>query len=100
MKLRWAYRARQDLKAIGRFIARDNPHAARKFVARLLARARKATGFPLAGRMVPELQRKDVREVILGNYRIVYRVNPDSLDVLTVFEGHRLFPEELINDDL
>ena len=46
---------------------------------------------PLAGRVVPELQREDVREVLLGTYRIVYRVREDAIDVLTVFEGHRHF---------
>jgi len=49
---------------------------------------------PYSGRQVPELNRDDLREVFLGNYRIVYRIFPDSIEVLTIFEGHRLFPEE------
>ncbi len=44
--------------------------------------------------MVPELGRDDVREVFLRSYRIVYRVGEDTVDVLTVFEGHRLLPKE------
>lgn len=39
--------------------------------------------------MVPELNREDIREVLLRSYRIVYRVRPDGIVVLTVFEGHR-----------
>jgi hypothetical protein len=44
--------------------------------------------------VVPELRREDVREVIEGNYRMVHRVTKVSVEVLTVFEGHHLLPEE------
>jgi addiction module RelE/StbE family toxin len=91
MRLRWTERARRDLLAIGRYIARDNPAAARQWVERLRERARQAAVAPLAGRVVPELQRDDIREVFLRTYRIVYRVREEAIDVLTVFEGHRHF---------
>ncbi len=42
--------------------------------------------------------REDIRELIEGNYRIVYQVFTDRLVVLTVFEGHQLFPEEKVID--
>jgi len=92
LKVRWTRRALQDLRAIGDFIGQDSPGAARRWVARLQERARKAAPFPQAGRRVPELGREDVREVFLGSYRIVYRVFPKYIEILTVFEGHRLFP--------
>jgi toxin ParE1/3/4 len=91
MKLYWTRRAVDDLEEIGRYIAADNPKAAVKLVARLRLGARNALGSPLANRMVPELSREDVREVLDGNYRVVYQVFPDRLVVLTVFEGHKLF---------
>jgi len=40
---------------------------------------------------VPEVGREDVRELIEGNYRIVYRVRGKAVDLLTIFEGHKLF---------
>lgn len=49
---------------------------------------------------MPELNREDVREVFLGSYRIVYRIYPDFIDVITVFEGHRLFPQKAVPQDL
>lgn len=91
MRLRWTDRARRDLLAIGRYIAHDNPAAARQWVERLRTRARQAATMPMAGRVVPELLRDDIREVFLRTYRIVYRVREDAIDVLTVFEGHRPF---------
>ena len=74
MTLRWTDRARRDLLAIGRYIARDNPVAARQWVEHLRARAQHAATAPHVGSMVPELQREDIREVFLRTYRIVYRV--------------------------
>lgn len=98
MKLYWTETARQDLLSIKRYIANDNPTAAKRWVERLRERARNAFHAPLAGRKVPELSRDDIRELIEGNYRIVYQVIADRLMVLTVFEGYRLFPEKAVDD--
>jgi plasmid stabilization system protein ParE len=89
MKLRWTDRSRRDLIDIAAYISEDNPAAARSWVARLRARARAATRAPRAGRRVPEIDRDDVREVLLGACRIVYRIAGSELHVLTVTEGHR-----------
>ena len=98
MKLFWTDRARRDLLAIGQHIARDNPRAAREWVEPLRKRARAAAKMPLTGRRVPEKDREDIREVLLRHYRIVYRVQENAIQVLTVFEGHRLFPEDTVDD--
>jgi len=83
MKLRWTHRARQDLLDIGKYIAQDNPMAARRWVECLRQQARSAADAPLAGRIVPELGRKEIREVFLRNYRLVYLVQEDAILVLT-----------------
>jgi plasmid stabilization system protein ParE len=41
---------------------------------------------------VPELARPTIREVIQGNYRIVYRVTTDRLEILAIVHGARDFP--------
>lgn len=92
MKIRWTERAQRDLVEIHAYISRDNPDAAQRWIARLRERARKVAPHPYAGRKVPELDREEVREVFLGSYRIIYEIYPQYLDILTVFEGHRLFP--------
>lgn len=98
-RLRWSRRARRELLAIAEYIARDDPSAARRWVNRLRERARAAAAVPSSGRRVPELGRNDVREVLVRSYRIVYRVLDDEIHVLTVFEGHRLFPEPSTLDE-
>jgi plasmid stabilization system protein ParE len=91
MKVRWTPRAAEDLVAIARYIAEDNPTAARTHAARLKAIAESVAHFPNRGRVMPEVGRPDVRELLEGNYRIVYRVFGDRCDILTLFEGHKLF---------
>lgn len=98
MKLLWTDRARRDLLDIGRFIARDNPRVARAWVEQLRERARRAAETPLAGRVVPDRADRETREVFVRNYRIVYRVFDDAIHVLTLFEGHRLLPQDAISD--
>ena len=91
----WTDRAVSDLDAIGDFIAADDPVAAERWVRVLIAAAEGAAGTPLAGRRVPQLGRDDIREVLKRTYRIVYRVRDDRVEVLTIFEGHRLFPPDV-----
>ncbi|HSP81241.1 MAG TPA: type II toxin-antitoxin system RelE/ParE family toxin [Myxococcaceae bacterium] len=98
-RVRWTQRSIEDLRAIGHYIAEDNPPAARQWLERLRQRAHQAAATPRAGRRVPELGREDIREVFLRSYRIVYRLARDGIEVLTVFEGHRLFPEDVLPEE-
>ena len=90
MALVWSDRARNDLREIAKYISRSNPENARAFVLRLQTRARAAAKAPLAGRRVPEFDAEDLREVISGSYRIIYRLTRRRVEVVTVVEGHRL----------
>lgn len=81
MIVRWMPQALDDLAAIRQYIARDNPRAARGWVSKLEHRTNGAGTGPLAGRVVPELRRADVREVFLRSYRIVYRVLEHDLQL-------------------
>ncbi|MBL8957427.1 MAG: type II toxin-antitoxin system RelE/ParE family toxin [Myxococcaceae bacterium] len=92
MKLRWAPRALRDLDEIWAYIAHDNPVAATRWVERLHARVAKAARMPNTGRVVPEFEIYDVREVVMKGYRILYAVRPKNVLVLTVFEGHKRAP--------
>lgn len=95
MKLVWSARANRDLVQIANYIALDNPDAAIKWVDRLRERARQAASMPRAGRMVPEAESGDVREVFLQTYRLIYRIERKQIVVLAVVEGHRAITGEL-----
>ncbi|GFP22001.1 hypothetical protein HKBW3S06_01227 [Candidatus Hakubella thermalkaliphila] len=89
-RVSWTPQALEDLEAICIFIARDAPQYARLFAARAFQIADRLTDFPFSGRVVPEIGREDVREIIFGNYRIIYRVLGDEVEILTIHHGGRL----------
>ena len=79
-----------DLEAIADFIAVDSAHYASLLVIDVMMAVERLTAFPLSGRILPELNDPAVREIILGNYRIAYRVRDELVEVLTVYHGARL----------
>ena len=93
----WSERARRDLLEIGDFIARDKPQAAKRWVGKVLNAIERTAAFPTSGRIVPEIDRSDIREVILDNYRIVYQLGETSIIILAVFESHRSLGGTLTN---
>jgi len=93
--LRWTDQAADDLRAIREFIERDSPRYGRLVSERLFDATQRLELFPLSGRIVPELGREDVREIILGEYRIVYRLKGETALLVTVFRSSRLFPTTL-----
>jgi len=93
--VRWTDQAADDLKAIREFIERDSPRYGRHVAERLFVATQRLEIFPLSGRVVPELGRDDVREIIVGEYRIVYHLKGEAALLLTVFRSSRLFPTSL-----
>jgi addiction module RelE/StbE family toxin len=85
------------LDEIERFIAQDNPQRAIEFIDRLLEKGDSIASFPEIGSVVPEFSRSDIREILVGNYRIVYRTTPSQIVILTVFDGHRSMRTEEID---
>jgi toxin ParE1/3/4 len=89
MKVIWSARALMDLEEIQAYIAKDNPTYAPIFVARLLHTTRHLPQFPLSGRLMPEAQQLNIRELLFQDYRIIYRVKPDLIEVVMVVHGSR-----------
>jgi plasmid stabilization system protein ParE len=95
MRVHWTARAEARLDAIHAYIAQDNPAAASRVTARVLRRSRQIATFPNSGRRVPDYTRDDVRELIEGNYRIIYRLLTDRVDVVAVMHCAQLLPADL-----
>ena len=96
MKIVWTKEALIRLQEIEVFISKDNPQKAVEFVDRLINKAEGIADNPERGRIVPELSIGQIRELIFKNYRIVYLLKGKSINILTVFEGHRLIRREEI----
>jgi len=90
--VRWTDVATRDLDEAAEFIARDSPAYAAALVrdARIAARSLKA--FADRGRIVPEARSRDVREVPVKSYRLIYKVTPDAITVLAFVHGARDLP--------
>jgi len=94
MNVVWTRRAFQRLLGIEGFTAHDHPSAAQAHTDRLLLETRNLGDFPRMGRIVPEIPAGSLRELMISNYRIVYRIDHEATHVLTVFESHQLFPKQ------
>lgn len=93
MNLNWSPLAIERVSEIAEYIARDNLPAAQRWVEEIFDRMGQLERFPDSGRLVPEdPTRSDLREIIHGNYRIIYRVSPEGVDILTVRHGRQILP--------
>lgn len=78
------------------FISKDSPKYAVIQIKRIRERAKILKKQPFPGRIVPETQNESIRELIPGNYRIIYRIiSNDRIDILTVHHSARLLKNEL-----
>ncbi|GIV46067.1 MAG: hypothetical protein KatS3mg036_0885 [Ignavibacterium sp.] len=98
MKVYWTKEAVERLNEIKLFIMKDNPIAAEKLIDKLITLAESLSKNPERGRIVPEFSIKVIRELLYKNYRIVYLLKKRRIEILTVFEGHRLIHKEEINN--
>lgn len=91
MKLRWSTRALKDMTQLRDYITLDSPFYAQQFISRLAARIEVIADFPQSGRLVPEAERDDIREVIYQGYRVIYliRENQQEIVLITVVHSSR-----------
>ena len=90
-EIRWTNYAFLDLKDIFDYIARDSKKYAYHQTKKLQEKTKILKDNPNLGRKVPELDKDDIRELIEGNYRIIYKIlSKDQIDIISVFHSARL----------
>jgi len=95
VKLVWTELSTEDLKEIFDYIAKDSERYASITVNKIYNRAQDIIDNPYVGRIVPEINKKVIREVISGNYRIIYKIiNESQVDILRVYHSARLLKAE------
>ncbi len=91
VKVIWTDSAIQDLNDIGDFISKDSIRYAEITVEKLFYAVDILMTYPNIGRIVPEFEDENIRELIHGNYRIVYQlIDEFRIDILTVNNCARL----------
>ena len=94
VEIRWTSQAINGLDSIAEYIAFDSPQHATLFVIDIMESVERLHQFPQAGRVVPEFNSPELREIIFGSYRIVYRLKSPLVEILTVHHGSRLLDEK------
>lgn len=89
MKIVWSPLALDRVEEITEFIANDSPSAALNWAEGLFAVVERLIDFPESGRVVPEVGSRRIREVIYGNYRVIYSIK-ERVDILTVRRSSQL----------
>jgi len=90
----WTHEALDRLSDIEEFISQDSPQRAARFVNYLIQIGEGVSKNPRIGRIVPEISNPNVREIIAKKYRIVYKIQENEIEILTVYEGHKLLSLE------
>jgi len=97
VRLNWTIQAVNDLKDIVEYISKDSERYANLVVKRIHNKAKMLKIQPESGRMVAEFERKDIKELLDGNYRIIYqKVNESQIDVLTIHHSARRLKLDII----
>lgn len=89
MTISWAGPATRDLSSIRAYIAQDSEYYADRFIERIVGAVENLSTFPEMGRMVPEINVPDIRELLFHNYRIIYRLEANRVLVITVAHAAR-----------
>ncbi len=87
MEVNWSPSARRDLQQIHAYIAFTSDDYARLLVDRIMDAVEQLRTFPESGGMLPEKERDDLRQIFVANYRIIYRIHPDVIEVALVLHG-------------
>ena len=89
VKVVWTEIAVDDLRSIHSFISKDSKKYADRFIDKLIARTDQLEKNPNSGRVVPEFNVETVRELIEGNYRIIYKVDQDFIAIVRIHHSAR-----------
>lgn len=97
MVIVWSRPARDDLRLIHQYIAHDSPHYATRVVQDIVGKVEGLKQLPRLGRMVPEINEENVREIGMYSYRIMYELRDGTVYIHGVIHRRRDFKPEHIN---
>ena len=95
MHIVWSPQSLRDLRAIREYIARDSELYADLSIARIFTAVERLLQFPHSGRIVPERDEPGIREIIVGRFRVVYRLQGTIIQIATIFRASQEFPGRL-----
>jgi toxin ParE1/3/4 len=88
----WSPLAVDRASEIAGYIAQDKPSAAEKWIKTVFSKVEQLKSAPELGRIVPEIRNNQFRELIYGNYRVIYRIETEQISILTIRHGKQILP--------
>ena len=99
VKVNWTRRAIEDIYEISEYYKPRSEKYAEQLTIKIFEKTDNLDQYPQLGRMVPEVERPEIRELIYKNYRIIYNVvSDDQIDILAVHNSLRPLSEDSIFD--
>ncbi|MBI3378952.1 MAG: plasmid stabilization protein [Nitrospirae bacterium CG_4_10_14_3_um_filter_44_29] len=92
MRIIWSPLAVDRASEIADYIAQDKPSAAEKWIDTVFSKVEQLKSSPEIGRILPEINDSQFRELIYGNYRIIYRIETKQISILTIRHGRQILP--------
>ncbi|HCY74529.1 MAG: type II toxin-antitoxin system RelE/ParE family toxin [Ignavibacterium sp.] len=93
MKIVWSPLSYERLENIYEFIFDKDPVAAKNLINSVFERIESLSRFPERGRKVPEINRDEIREVFVSEYRIIYKIEPNKISIITIRNFKQLLPK-------
>lgn len=93
--IRWSPLAVSHLENILDYISKDSERYASYFAKRVMGLIENIPNFPKQGRKVPEYEDQNLRELIFQNYRIVYRLKKEVIEIAAITHSARLLKNVL-----
>ena len=90
LNILWSQEAIDDIESIANYIQKDSLQYAKSVVQTFFSKVEILTEFPLIGRIVPEYNNENIRELFIYSYRLIYNIEANSIHIIAVIHGKRL----------
>lgn len=92
----WSLPSKESLKNIHDFIANDSEYYAKQVTSNIISSTDNLELFPKLGRVVPEFQNENIREIFQYSYRIIYELKDEKIYILNIIHGKRKLEKEML----
>lgn len=93
----WSEPAKKDLRQIHDYIAEDSRFYAKKVINEIVEKSESLNDFPQIGRVVPEIEDPNIRELFIYSYRLIYETLPENLTILAIVHSKRDFNKKILS---
>ena len=89
-ELIWSEEALEDIDSIATYIEKDSPIYAKSVVSKFFEKVEILISFPKLGRVVPEINQENIRELFVYSYRLIYKIESNTILIVAIIHGKRL----------